>query len=246
MGERGLIFIPTGKPDKALLPLKEIHDIKIYGFLLTKDDKHPVSEMISKRFSHLHNLSGPNFLLLGFNPPSELSGHFKAYWEERFGEKKFKQIWDAWQKGVMPAESVNYCDLFKPKIKISQLPCLVLFTDLDNLEEQEVVVRSLPDWDTDSLYDFLSLIIELVRDCCEQPKEKRVKCLRDELTSPKAQMLANYRHIREKTLDFIKENPSYILLAPVCFLLAFANVQMISLSAGAILFLKYIKEVKHK
>lgn len=84
-------YFGEGK-EKTLELLKKVPDVNIYGFLLTMDVKHPVSQMVSERWYELHDLTGPNFLLLAFNPPSEWKDSFKDYWKEKLG-KEFEDVW---------------------------------------------------------------------------------------------------------------------------------------------------------
>lgn len=219
---------PEGR-DSTLDLIKKVPDIDIYGFLLTRDVKHPLSTMISERWYELHDITGPNFLLLAFNPPYEWKGFFKKHWKGTLGDE-FEDVWEEWQNGVAPAAAINYCNLFEPEIKLSQFPCLVLFTDLDDLKEQQAVIRSLPDWDADSLYDFFCGMVESIKGCSKQPKEIRLECLRNSLTSPKAKISAHYKHTKAKAMEFMKKNPSKIVGLTVNFISGLGGVNIMPIN----------------
>ncbi|AKB24775.1 hypothetical protein MSMTP_1306 [Methanosarcina sp. MTP4] len=218
-------------------------NINVYGLLLTRDFKHPLSKMVSERWYDLHNLTGSNFLLIAFNPPTEWRDDFKKYWTEKLGEE-FEIFWEEWKSGFMPGGAVQYGDLFEPEIKISQYPCLILFTDPNNLECQKVVVRSLPDWDVDSLYYLLSGMIESIKECGKKPEEKRLECLQSSLTSPTAKFLDHYKHVKMQALDYMKKHPSQILLTTANFIFAFSSANILSLGETATILLDVIKKMK--
>lgn len=89
-------------------------------------------------------------------------------------------------------------------------------------------------------------MIESIKDCSEQPKERRLECLQSSLTSPRAQFSAHYGHIKDKALDYMKEDPAKIVVGCAGFVLILSNAEILPLGVGAIAFLTAIKEVLGK
>lgn len=220
-----------GRTSKSTLDLlKEVRGIAIYGLLLSPPE-HPISEVVRKKWHDFHYLTGTKFLLVTLEPPSEIDDNIKNYWKSELGDK-FEKFWEGWESERKPGVATSFCDKFEPKLKISQLPCLVLFTSPENLEDQRIVVRSLPEWNNEALFQLLSGMIESIRDCCDKPIEKRLKCLQNSLTSPNAICLSYYKHMKTEVLDYMQKNPTSIVVATAAFVLALSG-NVISLGAAA-------------
>lgn len=220
--------------------LKKIHDVAIYGVLLTRDIKHPLVQMLRERWYDFHKLTGPEFLLIVFEPPDEWRESFKNYWKGKLGED-IEKIWDEWQTGVEREGAVDYAKLFKPEVRVDDFPCMVLFTDLKHLDEQQVVIRKIPKWDTESLYKLLSGMIQSIVDCCEQSAEKRLECLKSSLTSPTAKTKAYYKYGEKRALYYLKKNPASIVATTAAFALALANANVLPIGAAAVAILQILK-----
>jgi len=222
--------------------LEKIPDVSIYGVLLTRNIKHPLVQMLreDERWYDFHELAGRKFLLIVFEPPGEWRERFKNYWKGKLGED-FEKIWDEWQTGVERGGAVEYAKLFKPEVKVDDFPCMVLFTDLKHLDEQQVVMRKIPKWDTESLYELLSGMIQSIVDCCEQPAEQRLECLRSSLTSPTAKAKAYYKYGGKKAIDYLEKNPATIVATTGVFALALANASLLPIGAAAATILQILK-----
>ena len=221
--------------------LKKIPAMDIYGVLLTKDFKHPLVQMLRDRWYPLHELTGPKFLLIVFKPPDEWRDDFKNYWKGKLGED-FEKIWDEWQTGFKGKGVFNYAKLFKPEVKVEDYPCMVLFTDLEHLNEQQVVMCKLPEWDPDSLYELFSGMIQLITKCCEQPTEERLECLQSSLTSYTAKTKAYSKYKGKKVRDYFKKKPVSIVVTTATFALAFANPNVLPIGAAAVAILQALKK----
>ena len=220
--------------------LGKIPDVAIYGVLLTRDIKHPLVQMLTERWYDFHQLTGPNFLLIVFEPPDEWRKNFKNYWKGKLGED-FKKVLDEWQTGVEREGAVDYAKLFNPEMKVDDFPCMVLFTDSKDIDEQQIVIRKIPNWDTDSLYELLSGMIQSIVDCCEQPTEKRLECLKSSLTSPTAKTKAYYKYGEKRALVYLNKNPASIVATTAAFALAFANANVLPIGAAAVAIFQVLK-----
>lgn len=220
--------------------LEKIPDVAIYGVLLTRDIKHPLVQMLRERWYDFHKLTGPKFLLIVFEPPNEWRKNFKNYWKGKLGED-IEKIWDEWQTGVEREGAVDYAKLFKPEVKVDDFPCMVLFTDLNHLDGQQVVMRKIPKWDTESLYKLLSGMIQSSVDCCDQPAEKRLKCLKSSLTSPTAKAKAYYKYGEKQALYYLKKNPASIVATTATFALALTSANVLPIGAATVAILQVLK-----
>ena len=65
--------IMLANPEKlaTMEMIKRCPDAAVYGLLLTHDPKHPLSQLVRERWTELHHLTGPKFLLVAFQPPDE-------------------------------------------------------------------------------------------------------------------------------------------------------------------------------
>lgn len=220
--------------------LSKIPDVSIYGVLLTRNIKHPLVQMLRERWYDFHKLTGPKFLLIVFEPPDEWRESFKNYWKGKLGED-IEKVWDECQTRVEREGAVDYAKLFKPKVKVDDFPCMVLFTDLKHLDEQQVVMRKIPKWDTESLYELFSGMIQSIVDCCEQPAEKRLECLKSSLTSPTAKAKTYYKYGGKKSLNYLKKNPATIVATTATFALTLANASVLPIGAAAVAILQILK-----
>jgi len=216
---------------------KKVDGVSVYGLLLTTDTKHPLSKVVSERWYELHNLTGPKFLLVAFHPPLEWLETYRDYWKKELGDD-FENIWDRWNCSYEPGVAYRYLDFFEPKLKLSEFPCLVLFTSVEDLEKQKVVVRSLPEWDTDSLYQLLIGMTESILECCDKPIDERMECLRSSLTSPTARSLIYYKHFKNISLDYMKKNPAKVIGLTAGFILSLANSSILPIGATAVAILR--------
>jgi hypothetical protein len=133
----------------------------------------------------------------------------------------------------------QYIDIFKPPINPSQLPCLVLFTTL----EDKAVVRSLPDWEESSLYELIEVLSGMTRQCAEETdKEKRLQNLQNLLSSPGAIILDNGKHVANEMIDYCRKQPAQVLNTTIGITLALTTGNVFALSPTAIDLLKAIKD----
>lgn len=113
----------------------------------------------------------------------------------------------------------EYLELFNPPLKHDQLPCLVIFT---KLHDEKTIVRSLPDWDEKELYQLLKNIIDLMKRCAVNDSEI-FKCLQENIDSCTAHILSNLYHIKNRLVDYIKNNPTLILTTTASFIIALST-----------------------
>lgn len=232
------------KPEDTWNFMEQFSDINIYGVLLIGDFKHPLSKMVSERFDALHILTGNKILLLVFDPPGNFSDLFKNYWEEKLNGK-FDDIWAKWQSGIKPEAAYLYGGLFNPEVDPSQFPCLVLFTDLEKLENQQVVVVPLPNWNSDDLFKlFKNYIIRSMIKSCRIPEDKRLAYLQRTLNSRMARIGIHFNHLEDNCIEYIKKHPTQIVVATAGFMSALASGNVLPLGVTAIAFLDTIRGKK--
>lgn len=219
--------------------VKSIPDVYVYGFLLSSSPHDSVSRMVAERWLDLHHLTGDNFVLVVFHPPDQLAERFRAYWRKRLGPS-FGKAWKEWKGLRGEGLAYDYLDYFKPKLKHSQLPCLILFTDP---EERRAVVRPIPDWDVDSLYQFVVGIAETVHESYESPLAERLEFLRKRLTSPTARTRAYLGHVKSKAVDYMKKNPAKVAVTTASLLLSLSTANVLPLAPA---FIAVLSEVKSK
>jgi len=218
--------------------LNKVQGVAVYGLLLVTDPKHPLAEIVRDHFDELHHLTGEKFLLGVFQPPAQWSEGFKDYWRNQLG-KDFESTWQSWQRGLEPGVAYDYTDLFEEPLKPSQLPCLVLFTDL---KEKKAVIRSLPKWDKDNLLKLLINIFGKVKDCCNYPDDQRMGCLQQSLNSPQTLISDNMTYAKDKVIDYSEKNPTKILKTTFSFVLALAGAGVLPIGGSAIIVLGIIKK----
>jgi hypothetical protein len=240
-----------GSVKTAIDLLKKVPGVAIYGFLLTSNPENSLSQLIRKRWYELHNLSGLEgqnlFLLVVFEPPVEFFDSFKTYWTQQLGES-FEKIWkeySTYTRKSEPGRAFNYCDHFG--VDPTKVPCLVLFTDLNNQNEQKIVLRTIPEWDSDSLFEFLSGSITLIKECCKRPINERMNCLESSLTSPSANVKFYSKHMKRQVMDYMKEHPAMIVTMTVSIAAALANASLLPFGLPAVTILNKLKdELKNK
>jgi hypothetical protein len=234
-GEKGIL--PAGQdPARTKEILARIPNVKVYGLLLSADSKSALADVVRTRWSELHHLSGDEFVVVAFDPPHEWADGLEDYWRKQLGEG-FEEL-----KKAAPGAGAafEWRDLFSPPISAKDLPCLVLFADL---ESKEAAVRSIPNWDADAIYRFLMAQFDAVRECCGSPQGERLACLRDSISSPGAKARSYLGHISEITAHFVKEHPTTVMMTTVNLAVALGTANVIPLTGTALGALKVIKEV---
>jgi len=240
------VVAPAGKDREATLALlRQFPDVAIYGLLLVSDPHDPVARMVQQRWSELHHLTGDTVLVVTFQPPPTWAESIQDYWRERLGDS-FAATWQDWHngRGLEPGAAFAYLDLFDDlKLKATQLPCLVLFTDL---EKREAVVRSLPNWDEESLYALLMGMLQSVRECADRPQDERLQCLRAALTAPGPRAAALFGHLADTALHYLHEHPAQAALTSLSFVLSLASGNVLALSPAVVAVLTFAKEALAK
>ncbi len=234
-------LIPVCKKVEDTLKLFEkSSNVNIYGFFLNPDSKHPLAKVLENRWSELHYLTGEKVMLAATEAPKEWSDNLKAYWEANKGVN-FEDFVKKYIGGEPDAGiAFQYIDIFNPPIAASQLPCLVLFNDI----EDKAVVRTLPNWKEDNLYDLVNLLLRITRKCAEETdREKRLKELENLLTSPGAIILDNGKNAGIEVMDYCRQDPAKILGAGLGIALALATGNVLPLTSTMIEMLKTIKDI---
>lgn len=224
---------------KATLKLiKQMEDVRVFGFLLSTAPDDSLAEMVTKRWSELHYLTGEKFLLGVFQPPAGWEASYRTYWRKHLG-KDFSRIWLEWQKFAGRGIAYNYLDFFTPKLKPSQLPCLVLFTDP---MKRKAMVRPLPKWDVESFYQLFVCMVEAIYECTDVPLALRLDCLRKSLTSPSARTRAYFGYSTTKALDYLRKNPAKAVVTTASLVAALGTGTILPLAPGALAVMKALKE----
>jgi hypothetical protein len=197
----------------------------VYGLLLSQDPTHPITDVINDHWYDIHYATGDDILIILYQAPPIWIENYKNYWKNRIEYPHFDKVWERWQGGIEPGIAYSDIDLFNPKIKLTQLPCLALFTDIN---DRKAVIRSLPFLEPNSLYKFLLAIFEEIKTCCENQEDSdlRSNCLRNALTSPSAR-------VKEKMGDiaiFLEQHPAQISFTAISFLLALASQNLLPLA----------------
>jgi hypothetical protein len=226
------------------LKTKNILDYQIYGMLLSNNLPHNLSQVVDNNWMEIHKMTGDEFLLIAFQAPKEWNEHYKDELKKIVGDS-FEQYWKDSESDALQGRAYEFLDKFEPKIKPSQLPCLVLFTD-PNKDKPEVIIRSIPNWDKQSLYKFMSGMLWTIREISNEQNISdagRLNVLRDKLTSPTAEVMVYYEYTKDKTVDYLKQHPAQIVKASTSFAAAIATGNVILLSPVVVEFLKAIKGV---
>lgn len=233
------IMEPTGSdPQATLEQIKKFKDVTVYGFLLNPDPKHPLEKVLKERWAEIHHLTGEKVMIVATGAPAAYSDDLKEYWKAKLGDD-FEKVWAEWKKAPDAGVAYDYLDIFEPRLEPSQLPCLVLFT---NADKREALVRSLPSWDADDLFQLLKNIFSVVRECAELVDEaERLERLRS-LTSTSAVILDHLDHIKDEAAEYIEKNPTKVVTTAISFVLALASGHVIALGSAAVTILKAIKD----
>lgn len=239
VGMSKAIIQPAGSdPEATLEQIKKFKDITVYGFLLNPDPKHPLEKVLKEHWAEIHHLTGEKVMIVATGAPAEYSDALKEYWKAKLGDD-FEKTWAEWKKKPDAGAAYEYLDMFEPHLEPSQLPCLVLFTDPD---KREALVRPLPSWDADDLFQLLKNIFTVVRDCAEEEDEaERLERLRS-LTSKSAAILTHLEHIKDEAVAYIEKNPTKVVTTVISFALALASGNVIALGPAAVTILKAIKD----
>jgi len=235
-----LITLPAREEAGTRALLAQLPDVAVFGLLLTHDPRHPLTQVVRERWSELHHLTGEQVLLVAFQPPDAWPVALVEDWRQHLGAN-FDKVWQDWQSGYgsEPGSAFEYLDFFaEPKLSPDQLPCLVLFTDP---QATRAIVRSLPAWDTDSLFRLLMALIETMRACASQPAEARFDCLRAGIASPGAYLGTEATHLREQVATYVKTHPAQIVKTALSFILALATGGVVPLAPAALMVLGAVK-----
>ncbi len=236
-------LMPMSNKDTTIELLKrQFSNVAIYALLLNSDVKHPICDVMREHWSEIHNLTGANIALVAFAPPADWTESLEEYWKKELGNS-FDDVWRNWQKPADMGAALSYLDLFAKPIKTTDLPCLVLFTELD---KPEAVLRPLPAWDPDDLYRLLLGLIDDVRDCCASPKEARLECLKNKLSSPGAKTLSYLAHYAGECTEYVKKHPAQIVGTTLSFILALSTNSVLPLGAATIGILDAVRKVSSK
>lgn len=197
------------------------YKFKVYGMILSNDSTRNLSKVVESHWMDFHNLTGDKFLLITFQAPTEWNEHYKEYMQELLGDS-FDQYWKQSQNEAFKGHQYEFLDKFKKEIKPSQMPCLAIFTNPEE-EKPDVVIRSLPNWDEDNLFNFMSNILCTIREISNKKdisEDKRLNLLKDELTSPTVVLAGHYTYIKDKTIAYLKQHPAEVTKASASFLMA--------------------------
>ncbi|MDR3566606.1 MAG: hypothetical protein P4L43_01115 [Syntrophobacteraceae bacterium] len=218
--------------------MKQLPDMTAYGMLLLDDPNHPMAQLVRERWSEIGNMTGDKFLLFSFERPEKWTKTYLKYWRNKLGDQ-FDAMWKEWQEVPDPGAAYGFVSLFKPPLTPKQLPCLVLFTDA---EKRKAVVRPIPNWEKNDLYELLKAIATVVQDAATKPKEERLDYLRDELSSPGARFGAAAGHIGAQALDYFRQHPALVVSTAISVVLGLSGAGLLMLPAAAIAVLNILKE----
>ncbi len=235
-----IIRPPGGDMEATVEEIKKL-DVNVYGMLLLGDPNHPLAKAVTDNWYDIDKLTGKKFLLVAFQPPPKFTDSYKDYWKAALGDS-FEKTWAVWQKEYEPGMAYDYLSLFDPKLKPSQLPCLALFTDP---ESRRAVIRTIPRWDTASLYKLLAGMFWTVRECSEREDigpEERLELLREALTSPGTVVRDYSAYFSEQAIKYLKEHPVEVASAACNVTLAILTANILPLSPTIISLLKVVKD----
>lgn len=230
--------IMDGEHNATLALMEKFPEATAYGMLLVSNPEHPMATLVRKRWAEINNLTGDRFLLFVFERPEEWTQGYLRYWQHKLGDD-FERTWKQWQEKVEPGTAHQYLHLFKPALQAKQLPCLVLFTDA---KKRAVVVRPIPDWDQERLFQLLVGISATVQASAEQPEEERLEWLRKELTAPGPLFLAQAGHVGSLAMEYFKEHPALVASTVLSVVLGLSGAGLMTLPTTVIAGLNIIKE----
>ncbi len=237
------ILVPTiglvqGEKNATEVLLKQFPNMLAYGMLLLDDPKHPMAELVRERWPELSNLTGDNFMLFSFERPAQWSEIYLRYWRNKLGDD-FEPTWQKWQNTVDPGSAYTYLNFFNPPLKPTQLPCLVLFTDI---EERKAIVRPIPNWDKDSLFALLKSIVAVIQESAAQEKEKRLVWLQSHITSQSAQIIDQGKHLGSAALEYFKNNPTFVVSTVFSVVLGLSGAGLFTLPSAATAVISVLKD----
>jgi len=230
--------IVEGENNATLALMERFPEVTAYGMLLLGDPQHPMATLVRERWAELDNLTGNRFVLFVFERPEEWTQSYLRYWQHKLGDD-FERTWKQWQEKEEPGAAYGYLDLFKPALQATQLPCLVLFTDA---KKREVVVRPIPDWDQDRLFQLLVGIAATVQASAEQPETERLEWLQNKLTAPGPLFLAQAGHVGSLAMAYFKEHPALVTSTALSVVLAMSGAGLLTLPTTVIAALNIVKE----
>jgi hypothetical protein len=236
------IILPAPRTKEAAEELlRALPDIKVFGLLLVSNPGHPINNVIRNRWSELHHLTGNSIALVAFQPPVQWAPSLEDFWREQLGSS-FQQTWADWQsgRGLEGGVALDYLDLVRePQLKPSDLPCLALFTSLD---DTRAVIRPLPNWDEDSLFNLMTTILKTVGECAAETESERLDCLRKRLTSPQVHAWTTLGHVGQQIYDYLRQHPALAVTTSVSVVLALATGNVLPLSVAVVEALKIVKD----
>jgi len=232
------VAIVEGEKNATLELIKRFPTVTAYGMLLLDDPKHPMAELVRERWSEISNMTGDRFLLFSFERPAEWTQNYLHYWQHKLGDQ-FDSTWKKWQAPPDPGAAYGYLSLFKPPLSPKQLPCLALFTDA---KKRMAVVRPIPTWDKNSLYELLKGIASVVQEAADKPEADRLEWLRQELTSPGARFRATAGHVSSQAIDYFKQHPAQVTSTVISVVLGLSGAGLFTLPAVAASVLNVLKD----
>lgn len=240
--ERGML--PAGRTVAATdTLLAKLPDVAIYGFLLCADPQHPLNKVVSERWSELDHRSGERVAIVAFEPPKEWAEGIVERWRLTFGDK-FDETWADWERGrgLEPGAAFDYLGSFKtdPPLRPADLPCLVLFSDLN---DRRAVVRPLPAWPTQDLFALLNGLIDQITECAQLPAPDRLEALATALTTPSAKMKTSFGRLANRSVDYLRSHPATVVITAISVVLALGSASVLPLSIGMIAALKEVRDI---
>ena len=240
--EERMMMLAGRTKDATEAMIRRLPNVGVYGLLMTSDPEDSLSQVVRKRWAELHHRSGDHVLLLGFNPPDTWAEALLDDWRSQLGDA-FDTTWADWQRGygLEAGAALGYLDFVTgPEVKATDLPCIVLFTDL---EGKKAVVRPLPDWPPDELFDLLGAMIDVMVECVAiVPAEERLERLRATLTSPSKRARVSLRHVFDRAAGYLREHPAVVASTTVSLIIALATANVLPLSAGVLAILNEAKD----
>jgi hypothetical protein len=229
---------PGDEPEKDVKRMEKLH-ADVYGLLLNVDTNHPIAQVTAKRWDQLHHLTGDSIVVVAFQPPKTFSQDFRDYWREKLGAREYEKAMKAWKKPV-EGRAYDYSGFLEGlRIKETQLPCMVLFTDP---HAHEAAIRPIPNWPEDDLYDLLEAIFTDAKECGQLPEAERLEWLKDKLTSPTRRAKDEVGHLTDEAFDYCKAHPAWVALTAISFVIALSTGGILPLTPAIIGILKALKD----
>ena len=230
--------VVEGEQNATLELIKQFPKVTAYGMLLLDNPRHPMAELVRERWPEISNLTGNRFMLFSFERPDKWTQNYLQYWRNRLGGQ-FDPTWKKWQDVTDPGVAYGYMSLFKPALTPRQLPCLVLFTDA---EERMAIVRPIPDWDKDSLFNLLKGIATAVEASADKPTAERLEWLKKELSSPGARFLSAAGYVGSLVQDYFKKHPALVTSTAISVVLGLSGAGLFTLPTVGVSVLNLLKD----